>query len=297
MAQMKAGRRQSSLNDPAHEAARRRAAPCAWTIPRWQHIAAGVNPVEAEELAALRAERLKGGYPLGDTPVVVMTRGIPERRGEAERTKEQAELTSLSRRGKQAIAPKSGHHIQLEEPDLVAATVREVLTPQPAQPRQPVQLNLRSSILAEDRRILVRLPRHYDLDPAARFPVLYKFDGDNGLQRYDDAIDVLSSAGAMPDLIVVAIPNGRGMRNRDLTPASLHQDGNEEGSMGTGEMGRGDRFLDFVQQELIPYIDKAIPHHARTDPGGPFARRFARPPEPPPASPIYSRRDSSSARP
>src|SRR6185436_14646765 len=74
--------------------------------------------------------------------------------------------------------------------------------------------------------------------------------------RYDDAIDVLSSAGVMPDLIVVAIPNGRGMRNRDLTPASLHQEGNEDGSMGTGEMGRGDRFLDFLQQELIPYVEK-----------------------------------------
>jgi predicted alpha/beta superfamily hydrolase len=143
----------------------------------------------------------------------------------------------------------------------VASALAQPESPAPFPPpaaaaRQPVQLNVRSSILAEDRRILVRLPRHYDLDPAARFPVLYKFDGDNGLDRYDDAIDVLSSAGLMPDLIVVAIPNGRGMRNRDLTPATLHQEGNEDGSMGTGELGRGDRFLDFVQQELIPHIDK-----------------------------------------
>jgi predicted alpha/beta superfamily hydrolase len=128
----------------------------------------------------------------------------------------------------------------------------------PAQP--PAELTLRSSLLEEDRRILVRLPRHYALDSSARFPVLYKFDGDNGLQRYDDVIDVLSSVDAMPELIVVAIPNGRGMRNRDLTPASLHQDGTEDGKMGTGEMGRGDRFLDFLQQELIPYIDQ----HYRT---------------------------------
>lgn len=118
------------------------------------------------------------------------------------------------------------------------------------------QLTLQSSLLSEERRILVRLPRLYELESAARYPVLYKFDGDNQLERYDHSIDILNSIDAIPDLIVVAIPNGRGLRNRDLTPASLHQDGNEDGQMGTGEMGRGDRFLDFVEQELIPHIEK-----------------------------------------
>jgi predicted alpha/beta superfamily hydrolase len=118
------------------------------------------------------------------------------------------------------------------------------------------QVTLQSSLLSEDRRVLVRLPRHYELETAARYPVLYKFDGDNQLERYDHSIDILNSVDAIPDLIVVAIPNGRGLRNRDLTPSSLHQDGNENGQMGTGEMGRGDRFLDFVEEELIPYIEK-----------------------------------------
>ena len=120
---------------------------------------------------------------------------------------------------------------------------------------QPVQVVLRSALLSEDRRILVRLPRHYERDSAARYPVLYKFDGDNQLDRYDQSVDVLASMDAIPDLIIVAIPNGRGMRNRDLTPASLHQDGNENGDMGVGEMGRGDRFLDFLERELIPHVD------------------------------------------
>lgn len=120
---------------------------------------------------------------------------------------------------------------------------------------QPAQLVLKSSLLSEERRILVRLPRYYDLDTAARYPVLYKFDGDNQLARYDHSVDILTSMDVIPDLIIVAIPNGRGMRNRDLTPASLHQDGNEKGEMGTGEMGRGDQFLDFIEQELIPYVE------------------------------------------
>jgi predicted alpha/beta superfamily hydrolase len=123
--------------------------------------------------------------------------------------------------------------------------------------QRPLQLTVQSSVLSEDRRILVRLPRRYEFDVAARYPVLYKFDGDNQLERYGDSIDVLNSIDAIPDLIVVAIPNGRGLRNRDLTPASLHQDGNENGQMGMGEMGRGDRFLDFVEQELIPFVEKS----------------------------------------
>jgi uncharacterized protein len=119
---------------------------------------------------------------------------------------------------------------------------------------------LRSSVLNEERRILIRLPRHYSSDTTVRYPVLFKLDGDNGLKRYDDSIDVLSCLDAIPDLIVVAIPNAPGQRNRDMTPASLHQDIDSEGRIGTGAMGRGDRFLDFLEQELVPHIDR----HFRT---------------------------------
>lgn len=123
--------------------------------------------------------------------------------------------------------------------------------PTPSYPQQ----TLHSSLLNEDRRILIRLPRHYEIDTTTRYPVLYKLDGDNQLRRYDDSIDVLHSVGAMPDMIVVAIPNARGQRNRDLTPATLRQD-SDRAETGKGEMGRGDRFLDFIEQELIPYVDK-----------------------------------------
>jgi hypothetical protein len=102
-----------------------------WALGRWQHIAAAVNPFEAEELAVLRGERLKNAQLLGDLPLVVLTRGVPEsdeRDGTGEeRKKEQAELTAMSRNGKQIIAIKSGHHIQLEDPELVVTHIRNVL--------------------------------------------------------------------------------------------------------------------------------------------------------------------------
>jgi len=141
-------------------------------------------------------------------------------------------------------------------PFLLAAAVA-FAQPPPQQPKPAIQpATLQSAILGEDRRILVRLPRRYEQDPAARYPVIYKLDGDNGLDRYHQSIDVLHTIDLMPDVIVIAIPNGRGARNRDLTPSNLHQDGNESGQMGTGPMGAGDRFLDFIEKELIPHIDK-----------------------------------------
>ncbi len=106
-----------------------------WVLSRWQHLAAHVNPYEAEELAILRTERVKTEYPLGDMPLVVITRGVPDEDGpggklaELERRKvEHAELAkTLSRRGKQIIAERSGHHVQIEEPEVVVTAVRDVI--------------------------------------------------------------------------------------------------------------------------------------------------------------------------
>jgi len=82
-----------------------------------------------------RAERANGRNPLGGKPLVVIMRGIGDEDGpggnvvELERRKKQyAELaTSLSRNGKQVIAERSGHHVQLKEPEVVVKSVRDVI--------------------------------------------------------------------------------------------------------------------------------------------------------------------------
>ena len=58
---------------------------------------------------------------------------------------------------------------------LVLTSPRDGIAQSTPAERQPLQLTLQSSLLFEDRRILVRLPRNYELDAAARYPVLYKF--------------------------------------------------------------------------------------------------------------------------
>jgi pimeloyl-ACP methyl ester carboxylesterase len=105
----------------------------AWALAHVGHILAGVNPVEHEELAALRAERAKSEQPLGDLPLVVITRGVPDESGpnaaamEAEHRQDHTKAAAMSRRGKLVIATRSGHHVQLEEPELVVSAIRDVV--------------------------------------------------------------------------------------------------------------------------------------------------------------------------
>lgn len=104
-----------------------------WALGQLGHVAAAVNPFENEELAGLRAERAKSEHPLGDIPLIVLTRGISEKDGPdgeafaAEHRRGHTALATMSRNGKLIIAARSGHHVQLDEPELVIKSIRDVL--------------------------------------------------------------------------------------------------------------------------------------------------------------------------
>lgn len=105
-----------------------------WALGRWQHAAAANNPFEADELAALNARLAeKKEYPFGDMPLIVLTRGVAEESGqdakafEAEHRRDHAAVAHLSRMGKLIVAERSGHHIQIQEPELVITAIQEVL--------------------------------------------------------------------------------------------------------------------------------------------------------------------------
>jgi len=134
--QMRAGMAEAvrTANDPPRnklpaDAQRMRS----WALGQIGHVAAAVNPFEHEELAELRANRLRQEFPLGDLPVVVLTRGIPEETGpdgrarEEEHRKDHAMVAGMSRRGRMIVATKSGHHVQLDEPELVVSAIRDVI--------------------------------------------------------------------------------------------------------------------------------------------------------------------------
>jgi predicted alpha/beta superfamily hydrolase len=69
-------------------------------------------------------------------------------------------------------------------------------------------------------------------------------------------VKYLSSIGKMPEMIVVGIANTN--RVRDLTPThSIYWSNGEQDSSVLGSSGGGEKFIDFIEHELIPYIDTA----------------------------------------
>jgi len=52
-------------------------------------------------------------------------------KGEQEHTDDQAVLVALSGVGQQVMAKRSGHHIPLDEPDLVVAAIRDIIAAAP----------------------------------------------------------------------------------------------------------------------------------------------------------------------
>ncbi len=85
-----------------------------------------------ESLAQVRAAR----HSLGHLPLVVLTRGVPGNFFQGNAGKQvplswltlQKDLVSLSTNSTQIIATRSGHYIELDQPDLVIAAIKQVLT-------------------------------------------------------------------------------------------------------------------------------------------------------------------------
>ena len=115
------------------------------------------------------------------------------------------------------------------------------------------QCKIHSTILNEERRAIVHLPRNYSKDTVRKYPVMYVLDGTSQDQHTADKITVLSDAGLIPEAIVVGLPNTRGNRERDQTPPFMRTNVDDQNS----PYGAADKFLLFIEKELIPFIDGA----------------------------------------
>jgi predicted alpha/beta superfamily hydrolase len=111
---------------------------------------------------------------------------------------------------------------------------------------------LKSTVLGEDRNILVRTPIGYETNKVS-YPVLYMTDGDAHMGHTASTIEFLTRNGRIPDLIVVGVTNTD--RTRDLTPAKSTNK-NAAGELQFPTAGGADNFLKFFETELIPEIEK-----------------------------------------
>lgn len=112
------------------------------------------------------------------------------------------------------------------------------------------RLTIHSSILDEDREVWVYVPKSAG---AERFPVMYLLDGRDFFHSMTGMVGDLSSNGRMPKMIVVGIMNKE--RGADFTPthSMLSRDGTVDSDFENS--GRGEKFISFLQKELMPYVE------------------------------------------
>lgn len=109
-------------------------------------------------------------------------------------------------------------------------------------------LVIHSEILDEDRTVFIRLPESFDrTGPDRRYPVVVVLDGRSLGGPVAAAVDSLVSGAQMPEVIVAAVASTD--RLRDLTPPGLSVSGS---SLTEG----GDRFLDFIEGELLVQLER-----------------------------------------
>ncbi len=122
--------------------------------------------------------------------------------------------------------------------------------------------SLASQILGEERAYWVYLPASYNDSTYApqRYPVLYLLDGDAHFHSASGVVQFMSTGGNIqtPELIIVAIPNTN--RTRDLTPTHTKVGFGGEESAFLEVSGGGDRFLQFVRDELFLEMNQPIEH-------------------------------------
>ena len=110
---------------------------------------------------------------------------------------------------------------------------------------------LYSKILNEKRVVYIHVP---DGDKSQRYPVLYVLDGEGHFQSAVAIVEQIS--GIIPNMVIVGITNTN--RERDLTPTHVEPyallSANE-----SKQSGGGEKFMAFMEKELIPYVDAHYP--------------------------------------
>lgn len=114
-------------------------------------------------------------------------------------------------------------------------------------------VQIKSTILKEDRTLNIYFPTSYDIDKSKKYPVIYLLDG----SKDEDFIHIAGIVqfgsfpwiNMLPEAIVVGIGNVD--RKRDFTyPSSIEIDQKEFPTSGKSE-----KFIQFLKKELLPFID------------------------------------------
>jgi predicted alpha/beta superfamily hydrolase len=140
---------------------------------------------------------------------------------------------------------------------LIVCLASIVAVAQNLAPPAPERITIHSNVLNEDRPILVRMPAAAQRGKN-KYPVLYLADGDGHINEVGAIIDFLASQNRCTPIMIVGIPNTD--RTRDLTPTRADAKGPDGAIIQAfPTSGGGDKFLEFIQTELFPEIEKRYP--------------------------------------
>lgn len=111
-----------------------------------------------------------------------------------------------------------------------------------------------SGILRQTRHFKIILPSNYDNYSKIKYPVIYVLDGDFLIQSASGIIEYMSKTGQIPEMIQVYISNIE--RTKDFTPShsNINYEGENDSSL--EKSGGGKDFLNFLNTELVPYINQ-----------------------------------------
>ena len=113
----------------------------------------------------------------------------------------------------------------------------------------PVTVTIASRALGQTRKALLSFPASY-ARTSRRYPTIVVLDGEANFNSATTVATTLAELGHIPESIIVAIPNASGDpdgRVRDMTPPGLSVSGSSRNE-------GGDRFLDFIEKELLPEV-------------------------------------------
>ncbi|MAO10291.1 MAG: esterase [Flavobacteriaceae bacterium] len=111
-----------------------------------------------------------------------------------------------------------------------------------------------SKTLSKSRDFWVRLPDNFQPDNDEKYAVIYLLDGFS-LESTLEAVYGNYWGHYLPHMILVGISN-RSNRTRDLTTSQIKM---RRGSAMDSETGGAETFTEFMEKELIPYIDSKYP--------------------------------------
>ncbi|MFD2288119.1 alpha/beta hydrolase [Pedobacter petrophilus] len=110
-----------------------------------------------------------------------------------------------------------------------------------------------SKILGENREILIHMPKSNGgnkIKDRGNYPVIYLLDGDDNFNSVVSITEHMEEASLCPPMIVVGIVNSN--RMSDLTTGT-------DKDMPKQFLGNGEKFMSFLEKELIPHINSNYP--------------------------------------